>query len=60
MKYACTCTYCGNSWEESFYFTSPVAKCGKCGDSAIKFKETASKNIFGYETEDEKERKHYD
>ena len=50
MSFRCSCKYCGESWDLSYYYPGLKLKCEKCKDTNIGVKkiDDSSGDVFGY------------
>lgn len=62
MRLQCECTYCGHRWLELYSpynleYYKKDAKCPKCKDKNLRFKEEAHSDVFGYNYKGSKDEK---
>lgn len=58
MRYTLECTYCGNTWEDSFFHKDALSyvRCSVCKDKNIKVKPWSKDDTdpFGYNYKEKK------
>lgn len=55
-EFRCECRYCGEFWTVKS-FMKPHPRCRKCDDKNVKVRAHERSNVFGYEEDEQDERK---